>query len=86
MSNIISPPIQKRPIQVSCGTFCPGGKGNGGSYGGPGHKRHPAAQGKAIAQELMEAVPQVVSFGISINTRRTNLVLGINSALGGKKA
>jgi 23S rRNA (uracil1939-C5)-methyltransferase len=33
-------------------------------------------KGKAIARELMEAVPQVVSFGISINTRQTNLVLG----------
>ncbi|HHY36857.1 MAG TPA: 23S rRNA (uracil(1939)-C(5))-methyltransferase RlmD [Firmicutes bacterium] len=33
-------------------------------------------KGKAIARELMAAVPQVVSFGISINTRQTNLVLG----------
>lgn len=44
-------------------------------------------RGKAIAQELMEAVPQVVSFGISINTRRTNLVLGDKfRLLAGKKS
>ncbi len=33
-------------------------------------------KGKDLARELMEAVPQVVSFWLSFNTRQTNLVFG----------
>ena len=58
MSNIISPPIQKRPIQVSCGTFCPGGKGNGEAMVVLVINATQLPRGKAIAQELMEAVPR----------------------------
>jgi 23S rRNA (uracil1939-C5)-methyltransferase len=44
-------------------------------------------KGKKIAQELMEVMPQVVSFGISINTRQTSLVLGERvRLLAGKKS